>query len=77
MITRASGLRMGLDRFSRPQRGVGGLAMLEAGLDTTRYIESVCMVPMSAGLLRLPVPSVVVGVINARRWVADGVEVTR
>jgi len=77
MIARASGLGMGVGRFSRPLRGVGVLAMPDAGLDTTRRIESVCVIPLGPGVLRLLVPGVAVGVIIDRRCVADGVEVTR
>jgi len=46
--------------------------MLDAGLDTTRRVE----VPPGAGVLRLLVPSVAVGVFIDRRCVGDGVEVT-
>jgi len=53
------------------------LAMPHAGLDTTRCIESVCMVPLGAGVLRLLIPGVAVGVIINRRCVVDGVEATR
>jgi hypothetical protein len=35
------------------------------------------MVPLSAGVLRLLVPGMAVGVIFDRRCVADGLEVTR
>jgi hypothetical protein len=77
MITRASGFAMGVGRLSRPLRGVGVLAMPDAGLDTTRHVESVCMVPLGAGVLRLPVPGMVVRVIIDFRCVADGLEVTR
>jgi hypothetical protein len=56
---------------------VGVLAMPDAGLDTTRRVESVCVIPLGAGVLRLLVPGVAVGVIIDRRCVADGVEVTR
>jgi hypothetical protein len=77
MVVRASGLGMGVGRFSRPQRGVGVLAMPDAGLDTMRHVESVCMVPLGAGVLRLLVPGVAVGVIIDRRCVVDGVEATR
>ena len=73
MIARASGFGMGVGRFSRPLRGVGVLAMPDAGLDTTRRVE----VPSGAGVLQLLVPGVAVGVIIDRRCVADGVEVTR
>jgi len=77
MIARASGFGMGVGRFSRPLRGVGVLAMPDAGLDTTRHVESVCVIPLGAGVLRLLVPGVAVGVIIDRRCVADRVEVTR
>jgi len=73
MIARASGLGMRVGRFSRPLRGVRVITMPDAGLDTTQRVE----VPLSAGVLRLLVPGVAVGVIFDRRWVADGVEVTR
>ena len=77
MIARASGLGMGVGRFSRPLRGVGVLAMPDAGLDTTRRVESVCMVPLGGGVSQLLVPGVAVEVIIDRHCVADGVEVTR
>jgi hypothetical protein len=73
MIAWASGLGMGVGQFSRPLRGVGVIAMPNVGLDTTRRIE----VPLGAGVLRLLVTCVAVGVIMDRRCVADGVEVTR
>jgi len=77
MIVRASGFGMGVGRFSRPPRGVGVLAMPDAGLNTPRRVESVCMVSLGAGVLRLLVPGVAVAVIIECRCVADGVEVTR
>jgi len=77
MITRASGFGMGVSRFSRPLRGVGLLAMMDAELDTMQHVGSVCIVPLGAGVLQLLVPAVVVGVIIDGRCVADGVEVTR
>ena len=77
MIVLASGFGIGVGRFSRPLRGVGVIAMPDAGLDTTRRVESVCVIPLGAGVLRLLVPGVAVGVIIDRRCVADGVEVTR
>ena len=49
------------------------LAMPDAGLDTTRRVESVCGVPLGAGVLRLLVPGVAVGVIVDSHCVADGV----
>jgi hypothetical protein len=51
MVVQASGLGMGVGRFSRLRRGVGVLAMLEVTLDTTRHIDSVCEVPLGAGVL--------------------------
>jgi hypothetical protein len=39
---------MGVGRLSRPLRGVGVLAMPDAGRDTTRHVESLCMVPLGA-----------------------------
>jgi hypothetical protein len=68
---------MGVGRCSRPLRGVGVLEMPDAGRDTTRRVESVCVIPLGAGVLRLLVPAMAVGVIIARRCVADGVEVNR
>jgi len=76
MIARASGFGMGVGRFSRPLGGVGVLAMPDAGLDTTRRVESVCMVPLGAGVLRLLVHGMAVEVIIDRCCVADRVEVT-
>ena len=73
MIAQASGLGMGVDMFSRPRRGVGVITMPDAWLDTTRRVE----VPPGAGVLRLLVPGVAVGVFVDRRSVGDGVEVTR
>jgi len=52
------------------------LAMPDAGLDTTRRVESVCVIPLGAGVLRLLVLGEAVGVIIDRRCAADGVEVT-
>jgi len=78
MIAQASGFGMGAGSFSRPLKGVGVLlAMPDAELDTTRRVESVCMVPLGAGVLPLLVPSVAVGVIIDRRCVVDVVEATR
>jgi len=77
MNARPSGYGMGVGRFSRLLRGVGVRAMPDAGLDTTRCVESVCVVPQGAGVLRPLVPSIAGGVIIDRHCVADGVEVTR
>jgi len=71
MITRASGLGMGVGRLSRPLRGVGVLAMPDVGLDTTRCVKSASEVPPDAG-----VPCVAVGVYIDHCCVVDGVEVT-
>jgi len=68
---------MGVGRVSGPQRGVGVLAMPDAGLDTTQHVGSVCEVPPGAGVVRLLVPSVVVGVFIDRHCVADGVEASQ
>jgi hypothetical protein len=63
--------------FSQPLRGEELLPMLDAGLDTMRRVESICMGLLGAGVLRLIVPGVVVRVIIHRHCVVDGVEVTR
>jgi hypothetical protein len=76
MVAWVSGLGMGVGRFSGPQREVGVLTMPDAKLDTTQCVESVCKVTLGTGVLRLLVPSMVVGVIIDRRCVADGVTVT-
>jgi len=73
MIVRASGLGMGVGRFSRPRRGVGVITMPDSGLDTMRRVE----VPQGAVVLPLLVPGVAVGVFIDRRCVAERVEVTR
>jgi hypothetical protein len=73
MIVWASGLGMGVGRFSRPLRGVGVIAMPNAGLDTMRRIA----VPPGAGVLRLLVTGVAVEVFIDLRCVVDWVEVTR
>ena len=72
MIARASGLGMRVGRISRPLRGVGVIAMPNAGLDTMRRVA----VPPGAGVPRLLVTGVSVGVFIDCRCVADGVEVT-
>jgi hypothetical protein len=77
MDPRASGVGMAVGKYSRLQRGVGVLAMPDARLDTTRGVESVGEISPGAGVLRLIVPGMVVGVIIERRCVPDGVEVTR
>jgi hypothetical protein len=76
MIAQASGVGMGVGRLSRPLRGVGVLAMPDSGLDTTRHDESVCKIPLGAGVLRLHVPSMAVGELIDSHSVVDGVEVT-
>jgi len=77
MFARTSGLEMGVGKFSTPLRAMGVLVMPDRGLDTTRRVESVCVILLGAGVLRLVVPDMVVGVIIDCRCVADGVEVTR
>jgi hypothetical protein len=52
------------------------LAMPDARLDITRRVESVFEVPPGAGVLRLLVPGMAVGVIIDHRCVADVVTVT-
>ena len=51
--------------------------MPEAGLDTTRRVESGCEAPPGAGVQCVLVPGVVVGVFIDRRCVVHGVKVTR
>jgi len=68
---------MGVGRFLRLLGGVGVLAMPDAGLHTTRLVESACELPQGAGVPRLLVPGVAVGVFVRRRCVADGVEAMR
>jgi len=67
---------MGVGRSSRQLRVVGVLAMWDVGLDTMRRVESVCMVPLGAGVLRLQVPGVEVIVFIDSHSVADGMDVT-
>jgi len=76
MIGQASGFGMGVVRFSRLLRGVGVHGMTDAGLDTMRRVESGCIVPLGAGVLRLLGPGVGVGVIIVRHCAAEGVAVT-
>jgi len=77
MVTRGSGLGMGVGRFSRPRRGVGVLAMPDATQDTTQRVESFYEVPPGTSVLQLLVPGMAVGVIIDRRCEEDGVTVTR
>jgi len=51
MIAQGCGFGMGVGRFSRPRREVGVIAMPDVGLDTTRRVESVCDIPLGAGVL--------------------------
>jgi hypothetical protein len=74
MIVQMAGFGMGVGRFARPLRAVGVLAIPDAGLDTTRPVESVHMVPLGAGVLRLLVPGMAVGIIIDRQCSSDGVE---
>jgi hypothetical protein len=77
MIACASGLRIWVGRFSRLLRGVGVLAMPDAGRDTMRWVESICKVPPCAGVVRLHVTGVAVGVFIDHRHVMDRVEAMR
>ena len=77
MIMQASGLGMRVSRFPRPLRGVGVQAMPDVMLDPTQCVGSACDVPLGAGVLRLLVAGVAVGVFIDRCCVVDGVEVTR
>jgi hypothetical protein len=77
MVTRASGIGIGVGRCSRPRRGVGVLAMPDVKLDTMRRVESVREVPPGAGALQLFLPGMAVSVIIDRRCGADRVRVTR
>jgi len=51
MIMQGSRFWMGVGRFSRLQRGVQVLLMLAGVLDTMQCVESVCDVPLGAGVL--------------------------
>jgi hypothetical protein len=73
MIVQASGLWIGVGRFSRPRREVGVITMADPGLETNRHVE----VPPDAGVLRLLVPGVAVGVFVDSRRVVDEVDLTR
>jgi len=73
MIVWAAGLEVQVGRFSRLLRGVGVIAMPEVGLDTMRRVE----VLLGAGVLRLLVPGMAVGVFIDCRCVVDRVKVTR
>jgi hypothetical protein len=50
--------------------------MPDAGLDRMQRVESVCMVPLGAGVLRLLLPGMAVGVMVDRRCVADVLAIT-
>jgi len=76
MIAQASGLGMRIAMFSKQLCGVGVLSMSDVGLDTTRHVESVCVIPLGAGVLRLLVTTVPVGVIIDCHCAADAVEIT-
>jgi hypothetical protein len=69
MIMWAFGLGMGVRKFSRPLRGVEVIARPNAGLDTMRRV----VVPPGAGVLRLLVTGMVVGLFIHHRCVGDGV----
>jgi hypothetical protein len=73
MITRASGLGIGVGWSSRSLRGVGVIEMPIAGLGTMQRVE----LPPGAGVVRLLETGMAVGVYIDGRSVADWVEVTR
>jgi hypothetical protein len=62
MIMQSSWLRMGVGRYSSPQRGVGVLATVDAGHNTTWHVHSISNVPPWAGVLWPILPGVAVGV---------------
>jgi len=68
---------MSVGRCSRRLSGVGVLGMQDAGLDTTRGVESVREVCPGAGVLQLLVPGVAVRVSIDHRGIADRVKATR
>jgi hypothetical protein len=53
------------------------LTLPDLGLDTMQRVESVCVIPLSAGVLRLLVSAMGARVIIDRHCVVVGVEVTR
>jgi len=63
-------------RILRSLCGVGVVAMANAGLDTTHLVESVCELPLGAGVLQLHVMGVAVEVYIVRRCVAERVKMT-
>ena len=76
MVAQATAIGMGVGWFSRLRRGVQVLAMPDASRNTTCRVGSAYEVLPGAGVLRLLVPRIEVGVYIDRRCVADGVEVT-
>jgi len=72
MNARPSRLGMVVGRFSRPLRGVGLIAMPDAGLDKARHDE----VSPGTGVLQLVVPAVAVGVFIVCCCLVDGVNIT-
>jgi len=76
MIARTSAFGLGVDRVPRRLAGMGMLGMLDVGMDATWRIETVWMVRLGAGALRLLVPCIVVAVNIYCRCVADAVDVT-
>jgi hypothetical protein len=75
MVAWASGLGIGLGRFTRPLKGMGVPAMPDVWQDTTRRVEYACEVPLGAGVLRMLVLSMTLEVIIDRCCVADRREV--
>jgi len=47
----------------------------DTGLDTKRWVESVCEFPLGAGVVQLLVPCIAAGVIICHHSVADRVKV--
>ena len=77
MVAQASGLWMWVGKFARPLRGVGVLAMLNARLDRMGCGESVCEIPLGAGVVRLLLPGIAVGKSIDHHCVENGVQVTQ
>ena len=76
MIAQASGLAMGVGRFSRLLGGMVVLEMPDARLNTTQWVDSACEVPPGGGVLRLLVSGIAVGIFIDLHCVVGGVEVT-
>lgn len=68
---------MEVDRISRELKGLGEVAMPDAGLEATRRVEAVCNVPPVAGVLQLLEPGVAAGGFFHHRSVAHRVKAMR